>query len=476
MSAITEKIRACRGRVNKGPRACRFGRLRRAGAGALTPAVKPGDSGLREMDPRPPSALTNSKLLSGLSEEQLALLVPLMTPLEFSQGEVIVRQSLPPESVYLLLEGRASVKKRMPDSVEVELAELSAGDFFGELGIIRGALEHSASVVAASDVKVLSLGKDDFSRLLVDYPPIARNILSNIVLQLQDMNQRFVSSLRAETQVLERQVRERTRELEAVGERLHRDLVLAQTIQRNLLPEKTKTFPGVVVTTDYVPCEELGGDITGAFRVDENRLAVYGGDVCGHGIYAALIMSYVKKLIETSVKRMLIGGRYVIKPPGAVLTSINHSFITEISQGDPEIYLTLFLGVLDTRDLSFAYSSAGTHVSPLVVSPGRAAELFDISDYPVGHVPDHEYETRRYQFSPGESFLFLSDGVVEAWGESGFFGMDRVKEEGLRAMKADGRLDVEAIVASVRAFLGEAPPQDDMCLLAMSFIPAGAGP
>lgn len=95
-----------------------------------------------------------------------------MTPQEFSHGDVIVRQSLPPERVYLLLEGRASVKKRMPDSVEVELAALSAGDFFGELGIIRGALEHSASVVAASDVKVLSLGKDDFSRLLVDYPPL----------------------------------------------------------------------------------------------------------------------------------------------------------------------------------------------------------------------------------------------------------------------------------------------------------------
>ncbi len=116
MSAIREKIRACRRRVNKGPRSARSAC---PGAGALTPAVKPGDSGLREMDLRPPSALTNSKLLSGLSEEQLALLVPLMTPQEFSHGDVIVRQSLPPERVYLLLEGRASVKKRMPDSVEV---------------------------------------------------------------------------------------------------------------------------------------------------------------------------------------------------------------------------------------------------------------------------------------------------------------------------------------------------------------------
>jgi phosphoserine phosphatase RsbU/P len=423
------------------------------------------------MDARSPLPLNHSRLLSGLSEEQLALLVPLMKQEEFSPGEVIVRQSLPPERVYLLMEGRVSVR-RAAGSDEIILAELTAGDFFGEMGVIREAGQHSASVVAASNVKTFSLSKDDFTRLLSDYPPIARNILSNIVLQLQDMNLRFTAALRAEKRELEQQVQKRTRELEAVGDRLRKELILAQNIQRNLLPEKSMSFRGVAVSANYVPCEELGGDITGVFRVDENHLAVYGGDVCGHGIYAAMVMSYVKKLIETSVKRMLISGRSVVKPPGAVLTSINQSFMSEISQGDPEIYLTLFLGVLDQRDLSFEYSSAGTHVSPLILAPGRASELFDSSDFPVGHVRGHEYQTQRYQFSRGESFLFLSDGVVEARVESGAYGMARVKEEALRALQADGRLDVDTIVASVRSFLGEAPPQDDMCLLGMSFVPA----
>ena len=209
----------------------------------LTPLYELSDSGQQEMDSSSPLPLTQSKLLSGLTEEQLALLIPLMTLEEFSQGEVIVRQSLPPERVYLLMEGRAVVKKRMADADEIHLAELLAGDFFGELGIIRGAQEHSASVVAASLVKTFSLGKEDFSRLLIDYPPIARNILSNIVLQLQEMNQRFISTLRAEKNALEREVKERTRELEGMSERLHKELVLAQTIQRNLLPAGPKAFP-----------------------------------------------------------------------------------------------------------------------------------------------------------------------------------------------------------------------------------------
>ncbi|HVP20016.1 MAG TPA: SpoIIE family protein phosphatase [Spirochaetia bacterium] len=422
------------------------------------------------------SSLTGNKLLAGLSPEQLALVSPLLRREEFSDGDVIVSQHLPPERVYLLVDGYATVKKRLPDSEEIEIAKLAAGDFFGELGILRDAREHSASVVATGRVKTFSLGRDDFTRLLYDYSPVARNILSNIVVQLQDMNQRYVASLHAEKVELERQVLERTRELAAVGERLRRELALAQTIQRNLLPDKTRSFPGVMVTTDYVPCEELGGDVTGVFPVDDHHIAVYGGDVCGHGIYAALVMSYVKKLIETSVKRMLINRQYVVKPPGAVLTSINHSFISEISQGDPEIYLTLFLGVLDLRNLSFEYSSAGTHVPPLVVSPERASELFDTSDYPIGHVPGHEYDTRKYVFSRGEAFLFLSDGVVEARDQSGAFGMGRLKELSRRAARTEAGLDVSSIVASVRSFLGDAPPQDDMCLLAMSFTAADPRP
>lgn len=421
-------------------------------------------------------SLAGNKLLAGLSAQQLAMLTPLLRPEEFSDGDVIVSQNLPPERVYLLVAGGATVKKRLSDFEEIEIAKLASGDFFGELGILRDAREHSASVVAAGRVTAFSLGKEDFTRLLYDYSPIARNILANIVVQLQDMNERYLASLHAEKAELERQVQRRTRELAAVGERLRRELALAQTIQRNLLPDNIKSFPGVEVTTDYVPCEELGGDITGVFAVDENHVAIYGGDVCGHGIYAALVMSYVKKLIETSVKRLLINRQYVVKPPGAVLTSINHSFMSEISQGDPEIYLTLFLGVLNLRNLSFEYSSAGTHVAPLVVTPERASELFDISDYPIGHVRDHEYDTRRYVFSHGETFLFLSDGVVEARGRSGAFGMDRLKEQACRAIRTDAAFDVGSILASVRAFLAGAPPQDDMCLLAMSFTAAKTRP
>ena len=265
------------------------------------------------------------------------------------------------------------------------------------------------------------------------------NAIAHIVATLRRANARLLEAAERDRGELERRVSERTAALERMNRRVQRELEIAQRIQRNLLPERRREFPGVTASAEYLPCEELGGDIVGAFQVDETRIALYGGDVSGHGIYAAMVMSYVKKLVESSVKRILLKGQYVVKPPGAVLTSINQAFMAEISLGDPEIYLTLFLGILDLRNLELAYASAGIHRVPLVLSGGRLEELFTQSDFPIGHVESHEYETHRRQLGPGDSFLFVSDGVVEADHDGEAYGIARLKAEVLRLAGAAGR-------------------------------------
>jgi sigma-B regulation protein RsbU (phosphoserine phosphatase) len=413
--------------------------------------------------------LKENKLMHGLSEAQVRQVEELVRAETFPAETVLVRQAEAPDRVFLLAEGRVRVRRGQQNLEENAIAELGPGSFFGEMAVITGAAEHTASVIALTPVTVLSLSTVEFVRLISDYPEITRNMLSNIIVQLQGLNNKWLDTLRVEKQVLEWKVRERTQELEAMNQRVHRELMLAQNIQRNLLPEKRKSYPGVSIATDYVPCDELGGDITGVFQVDESRLAVYGGDVCGHGIYAAMVMSYVKKLIETSVKRILLNRQYIVKPPGAVLTSINQSFIMEISQGDPEIYLTLFLGVLDIRRLTFDYSSAGIHVPPIILSGGKALELFQQSDFPIGHVASHEYETFHRAFLPGDVFVFVSDGVIEAQRGRAVFGRQKLMEEIENVHRSTGSVDVDSIVGSVRTFLEGEPPQDDMCVLTISF-------
>jgi serine phosphatase RsbU (regulator of sigma subunit) len=475
MSAISTKIRGLLRSVKEQIAGSR--QAREAGTGATPPreargldiTENPGDSGASAMDESLLPILMENKLLQGLTELQLRRVCALLKSEEFPGGASIIRQLEPPQRVYLLLEGRVQVRRSLPGEEPGDILELGPGSFFGEMAVIIDAARHSASVVALTPVRVLSLAARDFTLLLNEYPETIRNILSGTVLQLQEQNKHWLETLRVEKKMLAWKVREHTRELEEMNQRVKRELALAQTIQRNLLPEKKKAYPGISITTDYIPCEELGGDITGVFQIDEMRLGVYGGDVCGHGIYAAMVMSYVKKLIETSVKRILLNRQYIVKPPGAVLTTINQSFITEISNGDPEIYLTLFLGVLDMEKLTFEFSSAGTHVPPLVLSAGIPSELFGQSDFPIGHVANHEYVTARHKFDSGDAFLFVSDGVIEARNGETTFGMDRLMKEAARLQKETGRVDADALVSRVREFLGGEPPHDDMCLLSIVF-------
>jgi serine phosphatase RsbU (regulator of sigma subunit) len=388
---------------------------------------------------------------------------------DFAAGDSIIRQSEPPQRVYILAEGLVQVRHSLPGESPRDVLELKPGSIFGEMAVLVHAARHSSSVVALTAVRAFSMSARDFTLLLNRYPETIRNILSGTVLQLQELNRRWLETLRVEKMRLAWKVRVHTNELEEMNQRVRRELALAQTIQRNLLPEKHKVYPGVTIDTDYIPCEELGGDITGVFQIDEMRLGVYGGDVSGHGIYAAMVMSYVKKLIETSVKRILLNRQYVVKPPGAVLTTINQSFITEISQGDPEIYLTLFLGVLDMEKLTFEFSSAGTHVPPLVISGGTPSPLFEQSDFPIGHVAGHEYATARHRFARGDALLFVSDGVIEARSGEAMFGMGRLIEGAGRIVRETGKLDLQSVVAQVRSFLDGQPPQDDICLLSVQF-------
>lgn len=413
--------------------------------------------------------LMSNRLFRGLSRGQVEEFASHLVEEEFPTDEFIIRESQPADRVYVLVEGKATVQKHLSASgaEEVEIAVLEAGDFFGEMSFFSEASERSASIRALSPVRAYSLRREEFTILLAEHPEVMRNILSNIVIQLQASNLRFIERLRREKGELEEKVVERTRELSRMSARLERELAIAQNIQRNLLPEKAVNFPRVSIRTEYLPCEELSGDIIGVLPVDEWRIALYGGDVCGHGIYAAVVMSYVKKLIETSVKRVLLNHHFVVKPPGAVLSSINRSFISEISLGDPEIYLTLFLAVLDTRSLRFEYSSAGIHVPPLVLSGGRMKELFAGSDIPIGVVSDHDYVTESAVFRPGDALFFVSDGVVEARRGEEAFGIERLKREALPILTGPSEPDLDAIVARVKSFLGGQKPEDDMCFLLM---------
>ncbi len=85
-----------------------------------------------------------------------------MQPAWFEPVEAIVRQGEAGDKFYLIREGVVSITV---DDGEEPVAELGAGDFFGEAALITGE-PRNATVTASRHTEVLHLGRDQFRAAL----------------------------------------------------------------------------------------------------------------------------------------------------------------------------------------------------------------------------------------------------------------------------------------------------------------------
>lgn len=108
----------------------------------------------------------------------------------FGKGEHIVKQGDVGDSLFLILQGDASVHVRMPDNGrEIIVAKLKSGDFFGEKSLLTGE-PRSASVVADSDIELVEIKKTDVLPVLENSPEIMEE-LSRRLAERQLINEGF---------------------------------------------------------------------------------------------------------------------------------------------------------------------------------------------------------------------------------------------------------------------------------------------
>jgi len=108
------------------------------------------------------SFLEEVPLLSSLTPYERSKIADALETQKFSPGSTIIREGDPGHSFYLLESGEAEAYKTGTDS---PVKHYQKGDFFGELALLNDA-PRAASVVAKTEVKVATLGKSAFQRLL----------------------------------------------------------------------------------------------------------------------------------------------------------------------------------------------------------------------------------------------------------------------------------------------------------------------
>ncbi len=136
-------------------------------------------------------------LLEDLPASALREIEPKCRWLEFGAHGTVLDRDDNTHEVYFIVAGTVRVMNYLGDEREVALADLQAGDHFGELSAVDSQ-ERSARVVGSDYCVIAALPREHFLTLLLEHPRVALRLLDHFANIIRNMNQR-VSSLSSMT-------------------------------------------------------------------------------------------------------------------------------------------------------------------------------------------------------------------------------------------------------------------------------------
>jgi CRP-like cAMP-binding protein len=124
--------------------------------------------------------LKSVDLFSSLSDEELARIAQWTDEIEVETGHHLIRQDGFGYEFFVILEGTAEVMDG-----EVHLADMTAGDFFGEIGIGHSP-RRTASVRATTPMRLLVMGRAQYLSMESALPSVAERIKTRIAERMEN--------------------------------------------------------------------------------------------------------------------------------------------------------------------------------------------------------------------------------------------------------------------------------------------------
>jgi phosphoserine phosphatase RsbU/P len=255
-------------------------------------------------------------------------------------------------------------------------------------------------------------------------------------------------------------------------ERLEQELDSARALQLAMLPNR---FPAcspshpVAVHAVMQPAKEVGGDLYDCFYAGEHTFCFLVGDVSGKGASAAMFMARARSLVRITVS-LWREWRADDIDPGALIEAVNRELC---QNNDDRMFVTLFLGLIDTRTGLVSFINAGHPPPHLLSKTGETKQIDAKPALPLGIRHQACFQTRTLAIQPGDALFVCSDGVFEALNDKGdLFSIERLSQLLREANAAEPLEMVRVIKDAVDAFTGTAPRADDVTALALRWQPA----
>ena len=238
-----------------------------------------------------------------------------------------------------------------------------------------------------------------------------------------------------------------------------KELDIAAQIQSGLLQQDFHLDESADIFAMNRPARLVGGDLYDIFRVSGHTLLFVIGDVSGKGVPAALTMTSVMTCIRDFADM------------GLGVKDILYRVNNRLAAGNEEcVFVTVWLGLLDTSSGRLTYCSAG-HNSPVLKTAAGTQYLDGAAGVVLGAFEDSEYKEETLFFRPGDTLLLYTDGITEARTADGeLFGTARLLSLMAKLQSPTAKEYAEKIDAAVQAFIGEATQYDDITLTVLRYL------
>lgn len=245
---------------------------------------------------------------------------------------------------------------------------------------------------------------------------------------------------------------------EDANKRMENELSIANAIQMGIIPKTFPPFPGrddIDIYASLTPAWEVGGDLYD-YCLDGEKLWFCIADVSGKGVPAALVMAITMSHFHTNIKHCY--------SPAEVVSALNDGMA---ETNDQNMFVTMFVGMLDLMDGRFLYCNAG-HNAPVVAS-GEGKSLLPVDpNLPIGLVGDFHYRYTESYLNKGGMLFLYTDGLTEAENQDKeLFGEEQMIEQ--LDWGRSPEENIKAMTEAVSAHVAGASQSDDMTMLCIRY-------
>ena len=243
---------------------------------------------------------------------------------------------------------------------------------------------------------------------------------------------------------------------------IENELKVAHDIQMSMLPKTFPPYPerdDIDIYGSLTPAKDVGGDLFD-FYIRNEKLFFCVGDVSGKGVPASLVMAVTRSLFRNISAH--------VAEPDEIVRTLNNA----MAEGnDTNMFVTLFVGVLDLATGLLEYCNAGHNYAMLI---GNLVSTLPCDpNLPIGVMPDMTFTKQQLTIEPETTIFLYTDGLNEAEDPNHvLFGVQRIiriAELMVKEGKNDPTTMIHEMIEGVHRFVDDAEQSDDMTILAIKY-------